>query len=206
MRAALALLLLLISALAARADQIDIPPALDRTGPIVAIWRPDHPAAGTVRLDWTDTAGRLVEQHQLDLPTALPEAAITLDLRRALVPDNTLTASFLPHDGGPPSHATAEFLARPKQGWDGYQVLLWQIPPPGSGAALRSLGITGAALLHPLAADGQARARQFLADDLRWVRRESGDGFLRRLSPLAGGPARDLVIRPHPRAPSRRTR
>ncbi len=52
--------------------------------------------------------------------------------------------------------------------WRDYQVLLWQTPPPGSGAVLRALGITGAALLHPMQPDGQARMRQFQADGLRW--------------------------------------
>src|SRR3954464_4353480 len=92
-------LALLLTALAwpAAADTLLLPaPALDRSGPVVVLWRSEHPAAGMLRLDWRDAAGRLVERHDITLAEALPELPITLDLRRARTLDNRLKARFQP--------------------------------------------------------------------------------------------------------------
>ncbi len=167
MRAALAGLLLLALA-PANADEIQIPAALDRNGPAVAIWHPSAPAAGVLDLDWTDAAGRLVERHRLTLDQPLPEVAVTLDLRRAVLPDNRLTARFTPRDGGAASVSQSGFVARPPPGWDRYQVLMWQDLPPAGLAGLAALGITGAKLMHPLAADGRVATAQRLAAGVRW--------------------------------------
>ncbi len=168
-RVAFGLLLPLLLAAPARADDLQLPAAaLDRTGPVMAIWHPTTPAAGTLLLTWTDAAGRLIERHRLTLDRPLPDVAIPLDLRRARELANQLTAVFEPRDGGPSTQSTAAFVARPPPGWRRYQVLLWQDLPPAGLAGLRALGITGTKLLHPLSPAGQEASAQRIAAGLRW--------------------------------------
>ena len=168
MRAAL-LILLLLAASPASADELQLPAAaLDRAGPVVAIWRPAVRAPGMLVLDWTDSAGRLIEQHRVTVDKPAPEVAIPLDLRRARLPGNQVTALFQPDGGGPPTRAAASFVARPPPGWAQYQVLLWQDLPQAGLAGLRALGITGTKLLRPISPDGRALAADRIAAGLRW--------------------------------------
>src|SRR4249919_1886750 len=64
----------LLLACPAVADEVQLPAlALDPTGPVIALWRPDAPAAGELQLDWTEGEGRQVERHRIKLAEpALP--------------------------------------------------------------------------------------------------------------------------------------
>lgn len=159
----------LLAAAPALADEVRLPAAfLDRTGPVIALWRPDTPAAGTLLLEWTDGAGRLVEQHRVGIASPLPEVAVPLDMRRAREGANQVTARFEPREPGPATRAEASFVARPRRGWARHHVVLWQDPAPGALNGLPALGITGLKLLRPLSQAGQATAAQRAALGLRW--------------------------------------
>lgn len=147
---------------------MQLPAALDRAGPVVALWRPATPAPGTLLVEWTDGAGRLVERHLTTLDEALPEVAVRLDLRRARVAANRITARFSPRGAGGETRSEAAFSARPAAGWSQYQVLLWQDQPPEALLALPALGITGTKLLRPLSPAGQDGAARRTEAGLRW--------------------------------------
>ncbi len=164
---------------AARADQVDLPsPVLAATGPVIAIWRPDAPGAGSLQMDWLDSLGRLVEQHRLTVDASTTEVPVQFDLSRALVGQNRIVARFQPAAAisgavpgpapSPERRAETPFSVRPPAGWPSYQVLIWQDQSAAALAGLRSLGVTGTAVLHPLTPAGQAAIQQRQADNLRW--------------------------------------
>ena len=65
----------------AAADTLLLPAAaMPATGPVIATWRPEPPAPGALTLEWSDAAGRLVEQHRAEWAEARPEVAAPLDL------------------------------------------------------------------------------------------------------------------------------
>lgn len=151
------------------ADEVLLPaPALDPTGPVIALWRPDAPAAGELQLEWTEEEGRLVERHRLTLAEPQAEVAVHLDLRRARAPANRLTARFRPAGSGSETQAEAKFFVRPAPGWTQYQVIMWQDQPAAALTVLRRLGITGSKLLRPLSQAGRAGVEQRMAAGLRW--------------------------------------
>ncbi len=168
MKAALVLMAALFGP-PALADEIVLPAAaLDRTGPVIALWRPSPPMVGNLQIDWTDSFGRLVEQHQVKVdPTSL-EVPVSLDLRRTVAPDNTVIAHFQPDMGGSERRAETHFIARPAPGWIGYQVLMWQDETPAALAALRGLGVVGTKVIGPLNAAGQGEIQQRLIAGMRW--------------------------------------
>ena len=163
---------LLLAALAApvpaAADTLAIPSALDRIGPVAALWRPAVPAAGTLLVEWFDAAGRLVERHHTTATEPLPEVAVTLDLRRARSSANRLSAHFTPLGGAEGTRIETTFTARPAPGWSHYQVLLWQDHPPETLRGLPALGITGSKLLRPLSPAGREGVVQRTEAGLRW--------------------------------------
>ncbi|WP_170303705.1 beta-galactosidase [Reyranella soli] len=151
------------------ADELLLPaPALDPTGPVVVLWRPDAPAAGELQLEWTEGEGRLLERHRITLAEPQAEIAIRLDLRRARTPANRITARFRPAGSGAETKAEARFFVRPASGWTQYQVILWQDLPAAALVGMRSLGITGSRLLRPLSPAGRDDAEQRMAVGLRW--------------------------------------
>jgi hypothetical protein len=151
------------------ADEVLFPaPALDPTGPIIALWRPDTPSSGELQLDWTDGEGRLVERHHITLAEPQAEIAVRLDLRRARAPGNLIKARFRPAGSDTETQAEARFFVRPAPGWTQYQVILWQDAPAAAMPALHRLGITGTKLFQPLSQAGRDGAEQRMAAGLRW--------------------------------------
>ena len=151
------------------ADEVQLPAtALDPTGPVIALWRPSAPVSGELQLDWTEAGGRLVERHRIKLAEPQAEIAVRLDLRRARMPANQITARFRPAGSGAETQAEARFFIRPAPGWRQYQVILWQDRPAAGLSGLHRLGITGTKLLHPLSQDGRDGAERRMAAGLRW--------------------------------------
>ena len=138
---------------AAAADELSLPHAVERQGSIEAAYRFDRPMTGhgVLTIEWTDTAGRVVERRriQLDLTNA-PAVPFSLDARRAVTVENKLAAhlSLDRVDGsGGTTHReadeTASFIASPAdQGWRDYQIIMWQTQNAAALAALKRLGIT----------------------------------------------------------------
>ena len=154
------------------ADQLQLPAvALDRMGSVMALWRPGKPAAGTLLLDWTDGAGRLLERHRVILAEPVPQVAIPLDLRRADSLANHVSTRFQPNEAGPQTQAEADFVARPAPGWPQYQVIMWQDQSPAALAGLHALGITAVKSSYSSytpSATAQDRIRPFVAAGVRW--------------------------------------
>lgn len=159
----------LLLAAPAVADEVLLPaPALDPTGPVIALWRADAPASGELHLDWTEAEGHLVERHRITLAEPQAEISIRLDLRRARAPANWIMARFRPTGSGAETQAEARFFVRPAPGWTQYQVILWQDRPAAALPGLRRLGITGSKLLRPLSQAGRDGAEERMAVGLRW--------------------------------------
>jgi hypothetical protein len=151
------------------ADEVRLPaPALDPTGPVIALWRPSAPASGELELDWTQGDGHLVERHRITLAEPEAEIAIRIDLRRARAPMNLITARFRPAGSDAETQAEARFFVRPAPGWTQYQVILWQDASASAMPALHRLGITGTKLFRPLSQAGRDGAEQRMAAGLRW--------------------------------------
>lgn len=179
-----ALALALLAIRCAAADTLVLPaPALERTGPVTATYRLDRPGTGTgtLAVEWTDSTGRVVERRRIGVALAGASAVtFPLDLRRAVARRNELRAylSFAgTDDGGRPDRregdAAIMFSARPaEQGWQNYQIILWQGQSPARYAGLRRLGITaGMVLGRRGTVDRAAVARQvapLVETDLRY--------------------------------------
>lgn len=175
-RLAVLLGIVLVTAVApAAADTLVLPAGvLPRGGPVAVAYRLDAKLTGTGRLslEWTDGAGRVVEQ--LTMPVALnvqDRFDFSIDLRRAVVARNTLRARLaLPgHDG----EAKVDFLAAPtSSGWAEYQVIMWQGGSSARYAALKRLGITAATITGLRGDVPEAELRPRIAGpldaDLRW--------------------------------------
>jgi hypothetical protein len=159
----------------AAADTLVLPAGvLPRSGPVPVVYQLDAQLTGTGRLslEWTDGAGRVVEQ--ISMPVALvgqDRVELSIDLRRAVVARNTLRGRIaLPgHDG----QAQVDFVAAPPaSGWAEYQVIMWQSGSAARYAALKRLGITAATLtgLRGDVPEQELRPRIAapLDADLRW--------------------------------------
>ncbi len=138
---------------AAAADQLALPPAIERSGTIDAAYRFDQPVTGHGFLDveWTDSAGRVVEQDRIPLKLAgASEAVFPLDMRRAVTIENRLAARLsldgVDSHGGPvhrDNEESVSFIASPPDHpWRDYQIIMWQGQPAAGYAALKRLGIT----------------------------------------------------------------
>ena len=168
-----ALLSVLTSAVAARADTLMVPPVLERTGTVVVSWRLDAPAPapGRLELRWTDSAGRLVERHDIPVPAGAPLVTARLDLRRAVTMQNSLQGCLvLP---GETREADSSFVARPPlRGWTDYEAIIWQPGTEARAAGLRALGFTAGQVIADRAGTDAAGTAQhiapLLANDLRW--------------------------------------
>ena len=179
------------------ADEVQLPaPALDPTGPVIALWRPSAPASGELQLDWTEGDGHLVERHRITLAEPQAEIAIRIDLRRARAPVNLITARFRPAGSDTETQAEARFFVRPAPGWTQYQVILWQDRACVRHArAAQARDHRNQAVSPPLAG---RPGRCGTADGGRaaLVHRKLGHRLLRPLSPLDAGALGDLAVRP----------
>jgi hypothetical protein len=165
--------LIIAAASPVQADELILPaPVLDRDTPVVAVWRPDQPAAGALLLEWTDSRGRLVARISREVDAASPEIALPLDLRRAVAPRNHLSARFVGEAGGGERASTADFLVRsggpPGSDWDQYQVMMFQDQSQAALAALPALGVTATAIVRPLLQAGPEAVRKRLNAGLRF--------------------------------------
>ena len=171
----LALVLTFISS-ASEAGEIVLPAkSFDRTLEARALYRLSLSATGkaTLRIQWTDIHGRLVEDSIRNFTLAdETEIPFPLDLRRARAMKNTLRVS-LSLDGRRrdgkldqrTEEATTEFIARPDNAtWWDWIILMWNPYPARDIPTLKSLGINAGQFLgrnNPPPA--------FLVDhDVRW--------------------------------------
>lgn len=134
-----------IGARLAAADQIVIPEGrLERSGGLDVVYRLDAPATGdgTLAIEWTDAHGRLVDDREV--PVTFDngtDARFTLDLGRVTAIGNRLRATLTL--GGNETETRATFFVPPADdGWDDYQVIMWQNQGPEQYAALRDLGVS----------------------------------------------------------------
>ncbi len=128
------------------ADSIVIPQGrLERHGNLDVVYRLDAPATGEgiLAIEWTDAHGRLVDEREM--PVAFEDATdarFTLDLGRVAATGNRLRAT-LTLGGGAATEARANFFVPPAdEGWNDYQVFIWQNQDSAQYAALRELGVS----------------------------------------------------------------
>lgn len=168
----------------AAADELILPSSSrDRDASIDAVYRFDRPLTGHGHLDleWTDAAGRLVEQRRVPLDlSAAPEVHLSLDGGRAVTVKNRLAVhvSVDPADesGGPLRYdgaAAAAFFVPPAgDPWSDYQIIIWQRQTAAAYAALRELGVTAGAVLSDRGdapgAPVNERIQNLLDADLGW--------------------------------------
>jgi hypothetical protein len=145
----------------------------------MAIYHVAPPAigSGTMRIDWTDGAGRLVMRRTMSVNLAHGSAIpVRLAMRRAVVTANHLEARLVVA-GRPATAAAVDFVAVPDgagggpAGWD-YPIIAWQDQTPARAAGLRSLGITAGRVFGERGEvspdDATRRLAPLLAADLRF--------------------------------------
>jgi hypothetical protein len=164
----------------ASADQLVLPPAVERNQSIEVFYRFETPLTGQGFLDieWSDVHGRVVERRRI--PLDLTDAAVVtfaLDTRRAVAMKNQLMAhlSFDATDkrGGKSrreNDETRSFIVSPDDHpWSDFQIIMWQEQTRTGYAALKGLGVT-AGMVHP-DRSGTATAEPIdplLENDMRW--------------------------------------
>ena len=148
-----ALLFALVSlAGTAAADGLVLPQALERDQSALVAYRFDAPMTGHgfLAIEWSDVAGRLVEQRRIPLELAdTSEVAFSLDLRRAITMKNELAAHLslegMDRSGNKihrESDEATSFIVPPAdRGWSDYQIIMWQGQTPAGYAALKQLGV-----------------------------------------------------------------
>jgi len=158
---------------AASADRIFLPqgmPERDRT--IAVAYRLYKPisGAGTLHIEWSDSAGRLVERRDMSFTLDhASEVTFSLDLGRVVATDNELRTHISYDEIGEDGATThrendqeIRFAVRPvESGWQDFQVIMWHDETPAQFAALKAIGISAARL-----AENETDA--LLHDDLRW--------------------------------------
>lgn len=171
-----ALVLALVLAGAARADEIMVPAGgVERDGPARIALRiaPPLTAPARLTLDWTDAHGRLVARHVRDVsPADGAEIAVTLDLRRARAMRNRLALRLQPADG-PARASEAVFIARPPpDALADWHAIYWQRRDAAQYAALKRIGVDAGVVMAnreaPERMDPARDAAALLANDLRW--------------------------------------
>jgi hypothetical protein len=170
------LLLFACGATGASAAELILPStALERSGPVHAIFRttPLATGAGQLSIEWTDAYGRVVDHRVIPVEmTDETDIGFEVDLRRAVAMQNELKAHLV-FDGqnkkGASDHRDQEavltFIAKPPvHTWWDYSIIMWQNYSPDFFAKLKGLGING----------GQYVGRNrnlpdfLLRNDLRW--------------------------------------
>ena len=128
-------------------------PVLERRGLVPIGFKMEHGYTGTgqLRVRWTDSLGRVVEDdaHPIDLRDEI-EFFFPLDLSRAIAMKNSLhvslsldavTATGKAHVE---QEASADFVAKPDaDGWRDYVIIMYQQYPSAIQPALERLGING---------------------------------------------------------------
>ncbi|HKS71862.1 MAG TPA: hypothetical protein VJQ82_01620, partial [Terriglobales bacterium] len=151
-------LILIAAGMALAADhtgQLVLPSStLERTGEVPVVYRLGRGFTGhaTLHLRWTDSLGRTVEDKTVPADL-LDETEITfhIDMSRAIAMKNHLSVN-LSLDGKDVNGeavrrdetAEADFIARPRYGWNDYVIMMWQQYPANLIPALQKLGIDGA--------------------------------------------------------------
>ena len=171
----LGLLLVLLPSPAGSGEIILPSPALERDGPIRALYRTPSRATGkgTLTVKWTDGHGRLVERRNVPFELRnVAEVAFELDLRRAVAMRNTLAVHFsfagVDKAGARDQReedAEVSFIARPRDHkWGDYHVIMWHEHSAEHYAILKTLGISAGMYR------GQSRMppEYLLQNDLRW--------------------------------------
>ena len=126
--------------------------ALERDGPVTAIYRTVGQATGKGALSvrWEDILGRVVEERRIEVELIdESEIRFPLDLRRAVAMVNTVTARLslegVDKSGKPDRReesATVNFVAKPPQRhWGDYEIMMWQPHRAERFATLMTLGI-----------------------------------------------------------------
>lgn len=166
----------------AAADELIMPADVaERDRPVTAIYRLARPATGkgTLHVEWTDAAGRLVERGLLPVDlTRAAEIAVPLDPRRAVVSRNLLRARLsldgVDADGAPlprtASASTTFAVAPPGDTWGDYQIILWHKREPERYPALKRLGVTAGMVFgnREVGPWIDPSVEPFLRHDLRW--------------------------------------
>lgn len=149
--------------------------ALERSGPVHAIFRTAPLATGTGQLsiEWTDVYGRVVDRRIIPVEmNDETDIGFDLDLRRAEAMQNEVRAHLVfegTNKKGAADHrdqaAQVTFVAKPPvHTWWDYAIIMWQDYGPDFFAKLKQLGINGGEY------GGRSRgAPEFLLkNDLRW--------------------------------------
>lgn len=150
-----AILAFLISSTIAFGAELILPSAaLERNGPVRAIFRsaPLVTGHGEFSIEWTDSYGRVIDRRTI--PVELndeTDIGFDLDLRRAEAMQNELDAHLV-LDGrdknGKVDHRDQEarlaFVAKPPiHTWWDYNIIMWQDYSPELVAKLTQLGVNG---------------------------------------------------------------
>jgi hypothetical protein len=130
---------------AASADEIVLPAqVVERGRPLDILYRlpSPGPARGTLRIEWTDAVGRVVERRMVPFELkGAAEVRFRLDTSRALTTWNRLEV----HRAG--AAAAASFIVSPPPAdWRDFPVIMWQAQTPQAYATLRRNGIAAGAL------------------------------------------------------------
>ncbi|MBL8209665.1 MAG: beta-galactosidase [Bryobacterales bacterium] len=167
--------LALLAVMPACAASLVLPAVVTRDGVLAVTYRTAFPAtgAGTLRVEWTDSHGRLVEDRTIPVKlTDEAEFTFPIDLRRARAMQNRLKATFTfegvtfkkqPEKRS--EEAVAEFIASPsRERWDDYEIIMWQHYPAKSFPLLKTIGISGGQYVGR----NKPPAEFLLENDLSW--------------------------------------
>ena len=144
--------LLLLGGLAFAGEIVLPSSALERAGPVTAIYRTNTRATGKgeLAIRWTDVHGRVVEDRKIPVElTDETDIGFRLDLRRAAAMKNELRVHFslegVNKRGAPDRReedAAVSFVASPphRTWWD-YTIVMWQHYPIELVPGLKKLGI-----------------------------------------------------------------
>ena len=154
--AALVLLAAVAAFRPAAADEIVLPSGiLERNGPATFVYRLERPEDGSAILavEWSDSYGRLVEKRRIAVTLARQrDIAFTLDLRRALARQNRLSAHLTFKARGATAAREQDveqtfMTPPPEEGWNDYQVAIWQPGNAARYASLKTMGVSAAMIL-----------------------------------------------------------
>ncbi|MCC6538994.1 MAG: hypothetical protein IT162_15690, partial [Bryobacterales bacterium] len=165
----------LLAVVPACAASLVVPAVVERDRVIPVTYRTAFPAtgAGTLRVEWTDQHGRIVEDRTIPVKlTDEAEFTFPIDLRRARAMRNKLKATFTfegttfkKQPDKRSEEATAEFIASPsRERWDDYEVIMWQHYPAKSFPLLKTIGISGGQYVGR----NKPPADFLLGNDLSW--------------------------------------
>jgi hypothetical protein len=167
---------LVLLAQTCQAGEIVLPSkALERDGPVTAVYRANGQATGKgeLAIRWTDALGRVVEERAIPFEMVdETEVRFPLHVERAVAMVNELQVRFTfegVNKKGERDHredaVTTQFIAKPPgRGWSDYQVIMWQPHRAEHAAVLKTLGVSAGQY------SGRAKTPPefLLKNDLRW--------------------------------------